>query len=112
MLNKLRCELAMQQALQEWQVKPQIYGMECPKCKSNQIWRCGISEGVQRYQCKNCQRRFQNRLQLVCDCLIPGKQVKCQDCPQFKEFLEIVKQKVDTLIDLSEIDLEKLESEA
>jgi hypothetical protein len=29
-LNKLRCEVAMQQALQEWQPKPKTYGMECP----------------------------------------------------------------------------------
>ncbi|MBW4597766.1 MAG: hypothetical protein KME46_33890 [Brasilonema angustatum HA4187-MV1] len=100
-LNKRRCEIAMQQALQSWQVKPQTYGMECPKCNSTMIGKNGHPGGVQRYFCKSCHRNFKQRPLLECDCLIPGNQLKCQSCPQFKEFLEIVKQKVDDLRKLS-----------
>ncbi|MBW4596855.1 MAG: hypothetical protein KME46_29180 [Brasilonema angustatum HA4187-MV1] len=107
-LNKRRCEVAMQQALQSWQVKPQTYGMECPKCNSTMIGKNGHCGGVQRYFCKNCHRNFKQRPLLECDCLIPGNQLKCQSCPQFKEFLEIVKQKVDDLRKLSLIELQNL----
>ena len=32
--------------------------MNCPKCKSNERVKDGITNGRQRYQCKNCGRRF------------------------------------------------------
>ncbi|MBD2596534.1 hypothetical protein H6G74_19675 [Nostoc spongiaeforme FACHB-130] len=110
-LNKLRCELAMQQALQEWQPKPQIYGMECSKCNSKLIGKNGReTDGVQRYVCKNCSRVFRARPFLTCSCLIPGKELKCQSCPQFQEFLGIVKQKVDKLRFLSFQELQSLKA--
>lgn len=100
--NKLRCEIAMQQALQSWQPKPQVYGMSCPKCNSNLIGKSGREpDGVQRHVCKNCDRVFRARPLITCNCLIPGKELRCQSCPQFQEFLEIVKQKVDDLRFLS-----------
>jgi hypothetical protein len=40
--------------------------------------------------------------------LIPGKELRCQSCPQFQEFLGIVKQKVDKLRCLSFQDLQSL----
>lgn len=110
-LNKLRCEIAMQQALHSRQAKPQNYGMSCPKCNSTLIRKNGRSpDDVQRYLCKNCHRNFKQRPLLECDCLIPGHQLKCQSCPQFKEFLEIVKHKMDDLRKLSLIELQNLKS--
>ncbi|HLO85334.1 MAG TPA: hypothetical protein VK203_10025 [Nostocaceae cyanobacterium] len=94
LLNKLRCELAMQQALQSWHPKPRVFGIECPRCKSDIIGKHGTIKGVQKYICKSCHRTFIERAKLVCDCLIPGQQLKCQRCPQFKEFLEIVKERM------------------
>lgn len=108
-LNKLRCEVAMQQALQSWQPKPQVYGMECPKCNSNLLGKHGREpDGVQRYICKNCSRVFRARPLITCNCLIPGKELRCQSCPQFKEFLGIVKQKMDKLGFLSFQELQSL----
>ncbi|MBD2681726.1 IS1 family transposase [Nostoc paludosum FACHB-159] len=108
-LNKLRCEVAMQQALQSWQPKPQIYGMECPKCKSHLLGKHGREpDGVQRYICKNCSRVFRARPLMACNCLIPGKELSCQSCPQFQEFLDIVKQKMDILRFLSFEELQNL----
>lgn len=101
-LNKVRCEVAMQQALQEWQPKPKTYGMECPRCHSTLVVKKGQRGGVQKYLCNDCYRSFKQRPLLECDCLIPGQQLKCQNCPQFKEFLGIVKQKTDSLRLLNE----------
>lgn len=110
-LNKLRCEVAMQQVLLRWHPKPQIYGMSCPKCNSTLIGKNGHSpDGVQQYLCKNCHRNFNERPLIDCDCLIPVHQLKCQCCPQFKEFLEIVKHKMDDLRKLSLIELQNLKS--
>lgn len=109
-LNKFRCEVAMQQVLQSWHPTPRI-GIECPECNSNLICKNGVIKGVQGYLCKNCQQVFLEKPNLVCDCSIPGKQLKCQECPQFKEFLEIVKQKVNKLLPLDILELQKIKSE-
>lgn len=60
----------------------------CPRCKSEEIWKDGIrvniSETVQRYQCKNCEKRFSEPVILfnssnssdycqVCDILAESK---------------------------------------
>ncbi|MBD2438772.1 IS1 family transposase [Nostoc sp. FACHB-110] len=109
-LNKLRCEVAMQQALQEWQPQPQTYGLDCPKCNSTQLVKMGRYNGKQKYLCNDCDRIFQERPRLKCECLIPGHQSNCQSCPQFQEFLALVKQKMDELRILSFQELQNLKS--
>lgn len=108
-LNKLRCEVAMQQALQSWQPKAQVYGMECPKCNSHILGKHGRElDGVQRYICKDCSRVFRARPLMTCNCLFPGKELRCQHCPQFQEFLGIVKENMVKLRFLSFQELENL----
>ncbi|BAZ51961.1 hypothetical protein NIES4103_46200 [Nostoc sp. NIES-4103] len=109
-LNKLRCEIAMQQALQEWQPQPRTYSIECPRCNSTLLVKCGRANGVQKYLCNDCDRTFKERPRFVCECLIPGHQPNCQSCPQFKEFLGLVKQKMDELRFLSFQELQNLKS--
>lgn len=111
-LNKLRCELAMQQALQKWQPQPKTYGLECPQCNSTRLVKSGRYNGIQKYLCNDCDRTFQERPRFVCECLIPGTQLKCQSCPQFKEFLILVKQKMEELRCLSLQELQSLKSSA
>jgi hypothetical protein len=107
-LNKLRCEVAMQQALKEWQPKPRSSGIECPRCQSSKIVRYGSPGGKQRYFCNGCCRAFTERPTIECHCLVPGQQPHCQDCPQFKEFLALVEQKVDGLRGLNQQELQSL----
>lgn len=108
--NKLRCEVAMQQALQEWQPQPKIYGLECPRCNSTRLVKIGRPDGIQKYVCNDCDRTFKERPRFVCECLIPGHQPKCQSCPQFQEFLALVKQKMDELRCFSFQELQNLKS--
>ena len=108
--NKLRCEVAMQQALQKWQPQPKTYGVGCPRCNSTGLVKTGRSDGVQKYLCSDCDRTFKERPRFVCECLIPGHQPKCQSCPQFQEFLGLVKQKMDELSFLSFQELQNLKS--
>jgi hypothetical protein len=107
-LNKLRCEVAMQQALQEWQPLHRSSGIECPRCQSPKIVRYGSPGGKQRYFCNGCDRAFLERPTIECHCLVPGQQPHCQDCPQFKEFLDLVEQKVDGLRGLNPQELQNL----
>ncbi|AVH61988.1 transposase [Nostoc sp. 'Peltigera membranacea cyanobiont' N6] len=109
-LNKLRCEVAMQQALQDWQPQPKTYGFECPRCNSTRLVKIRSSNSIQKYLCNDCDRSFQERPRFVCECLIPGHQLNCQSCPQFKEFLGLVKQKMDELRFLSFQELQSLKS--
>lgn len=108
--NKLRCEVAMQQALQEWQPQPKTYGIGCPRCNSTRLVRIGRLDGIQKYVCNDCDRTFKERPRFVCECLIPGHQSKCQSCPQFQEFLGLVKQKMDELRCFSFQELQNLKS--
>ncbi|MDZ8186451.1 MAG: hypothetical protein RMX96_16575 [Nostoc sp. ChiSLP02] len=109
-LNKLRCEVAMQQALQKWQPQPKTYGIECPRCNSTRLVKNSRYNGIQKYLCNDCDRIFKERPRFVCECLIPGNQLKCQSCPQFKEFLGLVKQKMEELRFLSFEELQNLKS--
>jgi ribosomal protein S27E len=111
-LNKLRCEVAMQQALKSWQPKPQFEGVECPRCQSRKIVKYGSPRGTQRYFCNGCRRAFTERPKIECHCLIPGQQPHCQDCPHFKKFLGSVKQRVDSLRGLTLQELQRLQSDA
>ncbi len=110
-LNKLRCEVAFQQALSSWQPPLQLEGIECPRCQSRKIVKRGRENGKQRYICRGCQRAFTERCQFKCDCEIPGRQLKCQDCPEFMQFLSLVKQKVDTLQGLNQEELRRIHSD-
>jgi len=107
-LNKLRCEVAMQQALQDWQSSPRFDGIECPKCQSRKISKNGCPKGTQQYLCNSCGRVFKERPKIECHCLIPGQQPFCQDCPHFKKFLGSVKQKADGLRGLNLQELQSL----
>ncbi len=111
-LNKLRCEVAMQQALKDWQSSPQFSGIECPRCQSRQIAKNGCPGGTQRYLCNSCGRAFKERPKIECHCLIPGQQPSCQECPHFKKFLGSVKQRVDSLRGLTLQELQRLQSDA
>ena len=109
-LNKLRCEVAMQQALQDWQFSPQFEGVECPRCQLRKIVKSGSPEGTQKYFCNGCRRAFKERprIKIECHCLVPGQQPYCQDCPQFTEFFALVEQKVDGLRGLNLQELQTL----
>ncbi|MTJ52650.1 IS1 family transposase [Anabaena sp. UHCC 0253] len=111
LLNKIRCEVAMQETLKSWHPKPINSEIECPRCKSNQIRKYGSFQGVQKYICKKCKRTFLERPIFICDCSIPGKQLKCQKCPQFQDFLEIVRQRINSLATLSPVELQRLKLE-
>lgn len=104
-LTKLRCEVAMQQALKCWQPQPRSEGIECPRCESRRIIKHGTPRNKQQYLCNDCCRTFHERSKIECHCLIPGKQPCCQDCPKFKLFLDLVKQNVDALRELSQQEL-------
>jgi DNA-directed RNA polymerase subunit RPC12/RpoP len=110
-LNKLRCEVAFQQALSSWQPPLQLEGIECPRCQSRKIVKRGRERGKQRYICRGCQRAFTERCQFKCDCEIPGRLLKCQDCPEFMQFLSVVKQKADTLRGLNQEELRRILSD-
>ena len=107
-LNKLRCEVAMQQALEDWQFSPQFEVVECPRCQLRKIVKSGSLGGTQKYFCNGCRRAFTERPKIECHCLIPGQQPHCQDCPQFKKFLDLVEQKVDGLRGLNPQELQSL----
>lgn len=107
--NKLRCEVAMQQAVQEWQSSPRFEIIECPRCKSPNTSKNGCRRGTYRYLCNSCRRIFKERPKFECYCLVPGQQPSCQDCPHFKRFLGSVKQKVESLRGLSWQELQRLQ---
>lgn len=107
-LNKLRCDIAIQQALSSWRPLPQFSGIECPRCQSRELVKRGLENGKQRYICRGCQRSFTEKPKIECNCLIPGNQPKCQDCPQFKQFLTLVKQKMNGLQGLGFHELQRL----
>lgn len=111
LLNKIRCEVAMQETLKSWHSKPMTSEIECPRCKSNQISKHGSFQGVQKYICKKCKRTFLERPIFICDCSIPGELLKCQRCPQFKDFLEIIRDRINSLATLSLLELQRLKSE-
>ncbi len=100
-LIKLRTEVALQQVLVEHGHQPRVYGRECPFCHSTDFVKCGRENGKQRYVCCSCKRRFHERPVFLCDCLVVGQALKCQDCPQFQSIMQAAKQRVRELADWS-----------
>lgn len=92
-LTKLRAEVATRQVLSEYQYQPRVYGQECPFCQSTNYVKYCLENGKQRYRCRSCQRRFNERPVFDCNCLQPGQIPKCQDCPQFKNIMELVRKR-------------------
>ncbi len=108
-INKLRSEVAFQQALKGWQPTPHKEEVECPRCQSKDLAKLGRREnGNRRYKCRSCQRGFAQKPCFKCDCLIPGGQLKCQDCVEFMQFMAQVKQIADSLRGLSREELQRL----
>lgn len=105
-LNKLRSEIAMQQLLKDWQPRPPR--LECPQCKSGRVVKHGWANGKRFYLCNNCKRHFIERPIFECNCSIPGTNLRCQDCPQFQEFLPQFKKQVESLRNLNLNELEAL----
>lgn len=105
-LSKLRSSIAMQQLLKDWQPRPQR--LECPQCKSVRFVKHGSVAGIQLYLCNSCKRTFRERPIFECNCSIPGTNPKCQDCPQFQEFLPQLKKQVESLRNLNLSELEAL----
>ena len=100
-LFKLRAEVAMQQVLVEYGHQPKMYGRECPFCQSTDFVKYSFEKGKQRYLCRSCKRRFNERPVFECDCLAIGQAPKCQDCPQFQSIIQAAKQRVRELADWS-----------
>jgi len=90
-LSQLKCEIAMQRALKQWQ-GPKVYGTECPFCGSPDYVKYSLENGRQRYRCRGCERRFTERTQFECSCQIPGKMTRCHECPGFQAFVEVTRQ--------------------
>lgn len=108
-LNKLRCELAMAAALQDWQSPAPFDGLECPRCLSRHVISKGLSPlGKQRYTCKGCGRTFAEEARFECTCQVPGRLPKCQQCLRCQQFLTRVKKKAEELRGLSRQELERL----
>ncbi len=105
-LNRLRCEIAMEQSLKYWPIPKPRQEIECPQCGSRSIGLFGWVKGKQKYRCKDCRRYFRGRPRWECSCSIPGQDPKCQDCPDFNQFLTIIKQKTEELKHLSQKQLE------
>lgn len=100
-LIKLRAEVAMQQVLVEHGHQPRVYGRECPFCQSTDFVKYCLENGKQRYRCRSCKRRFNERPVFECDCLVVGQALKCQDCPQFQSIMQAAKQRIRELADWS-----------
>ena len=96
-LSKLLAEVAMRQVLVEHPHQPQVYGQECPFCQSTNFVKYSFEKGKQRYRCRSCKRRFNERPVFKCDCTAIGQISKCQDCPQFKEVVQAAKQRMKDL---------------
>jgi Zn ribbon nucleic-acid-binding protein len=107
-LSKLRAEVVTQQVLSEYQYQPKVYGNECPFCQSTDFVKYSVENGKQRYRCRSCQRRFTQRPVFVCDCLAPGQTAKCQDCPQFQDIMQMIRQRSKELAHWSAEELQNL----
>lgn len=109
-LNQLRSEIAMKQAIQHW-TGPKVHGEECPFCGSIEYVKYGLENSKQRYRCRRCNRRFTKRTQFECACQVPGRTIKCNDCPGFQEFIQIAHQYSDKLRGLSVEQLQAIKVE-
>jgi hypothetical protein len=82
-------ELAMQSALKDWQRDPVEF--KCPACGSKKITPRPELRGKNPCWCPICKHYFDQPTHFVCDCLEPGSQSKCHDCPNFHKLLASVK---------------------
>lgn len=106
-LSRLQAEVAMQQALEKYPHQPRVYGRECPFCESVDFVKYSLEQGHQRYWCRSCHRRFNERSLFACDCSSLGCELKCQDCPQFKVVISFAKERMGELVGLSAEELQR-----
>lgn len=111
-LNQLRCQVAKQAVLKDWQPQTKEEEIKCPRCNRGNPYKNGCPYNKQRYLCRACQFRFQEKPLLKCSCITPGSDLACQNCPRFKEFLQLVKNKVKSLQELSLEELQRLQSDS
>lgn len=111
-LNQLRCEVAKQAVLKDWQPITIEDKIKCPRCNSGNPYKNGHPYNKQRYLCRSCKFSFQEQPLVKCSCSTPGSHLDCQNCPRFKEFLQLVKKKVESLQELTIEELECLQSES
>lgn len=107
-LNQIRCEIAFQKAIKLWQSESKVFGMDCPHCYSLNFNKYSFEKGRQRYVCRDCKRRFNERPHFECTCVTPGKSTICHSCPRFQDFLETMRQYTNELRGLSMEELESL----
>ncbi|BBD60723.1 hypothetical protein NIES2109_35220 [Nostoc sp. HK-01] len=107
-LNQIRSEIAFQKAIKLWQSEPKVFGIGCPHCYSLNFKKYSFEQGKQRYICKDCKRRFNERPHFECNCITPGKSTICHKCPRFQQFLETMRQYIDELRGLSIEELQSL----
>lgn len=110
-ISQLRYEVATARAIKSWQPGQKEYGYSCPFCGATNYKEYSVENGVQRYRCEECQRRFNQRPQFNCNCEVPGKLPKCHDCPALEEFLGILKTYTEELRPLGLSELEQLRAE-
>jgi hypothetical protein len=107
-LTQLRAEVAKIRAMATWPPGPTVYGDKCPFCSSTDYGKYSVENGTQRYRCRACGRRFNQRRAFTCHCQEPGQGAsRCHGCPKFEEFLEAFKQHT---MDLSTLSLSELET--
>ena len=111
-LIQLRAEVARARAMEEWESGPTVYGDDCPFCHSTNYAKYSVENGVQRYRCRSCRRRFNQRRVFTCPCREPGQNpTQCHTCPKFNAFLETFKQQTEKLQDLELAELEALQQQ-
>lgn len=96
LLAKKHCyELAMQAALKEWQRDPVEF--KCPACGSENIGTRPGLRGKNPCLCFICRHHFDQPKHFVCNCVEPGSQSKCHDCPNFHKLMVMVKARAEEL---------------
>ncbi len=111
-LTQLRSEVARTRAMEEWEPGPTVYGDDCPFCHSTDYVKYSVENGVQRYRCRSCRRRFNQRRVFTCPCREPGQNpAQCHTCPKFEAFLETFKQHTEELKGLDQVELTALQQQ-
>lgn len=110
-LSQLRADIARTRAKSEWEPGPTTYGDKCPFCGSADYSKYSVENGTQRYRCRSCERRFNQRRVFTCHCEEPGQEPqRCHTCPKFETFLEAFKQHSIALNQLSHEELEAIQN--
>jgi transposase-like protein len=105
--NKLRSQIALQEAIKSWQ--PDIQApIECPLCNSTEVRQRMRFRNGNIYICRSCDQNFSEELLSGCRCWYPGRLQKCQNCPLFQSILPLVKDKVSSLRSKSLQELEQV----